>query len=832
MPSERATCRPRNFSGLDEGVTSVESGLLSWAMSNEDRPLQNLPLLPLRHGVVLPGRVTTIPVGRPRSRALAESLRPGDHVLLGVQIDPLVDEPVFGDLHSIATVARVQEKTDRGGRGIILTIDALGRYSLQKLTQQNPFWIAEALPSEETGDAAECDALVASIKKLMKEVAPQDHAIHDQIEHAKTPTLIADRVASWLELDDLRKAEVLLETDVAKRLRLIVQLIGETRAKQDLRQKIDSEVRKEFGKNQKEAMLRQQMKVIQRELGDDGDSQADKLRENLEKADLPDEVRTVANRELRRLEAMGNGGPEANVIRTYLEWISELPWKIESPTAPDLQAIENKLEADHFGLADVKKRILEHMAVQRLGGKGKGTILALVGPPGVGKTSLAQSVADAIGRPLSRVSFGGVRDEAEIRGHRRTYVGAMPGRMMSALRKAKVNNPVMVLDEIDKMGRGWQGDPEAALLEVLDPEQNNSFTDHYMELPFDLSGIIFIATANDLSQLSAPLRDRLEIIELSGYITDEKVEIAKRHLVHQQEERTGLPQGSAKFSDSILNLVIHDYTRESGVRQLAREIGKICRAAALDVVKANDARVAAGETENAAVEVVVDETRVRKVLGKAKFLPESREATLKPGIATGLAWTPVGGDILFVETTRMPGKGHVEITGQLGDVMKESAKAALSYLRSHHEEYGIDPNITDKHDLHIHVPAGGVPKDGPSAGVTMFTALASLLTGRRVRADVAMTGEATLRGRVLPIGGVKAKVLAAHRAGYKRIILPRQNGRDLDELPENIREELEFVLADDMRDVLQAALEPDVIEQVAPIVSENTQPVRKPGVSA
>jgi ATP-dependent Lon protease len=547
-------------------------------------------------------------------------------------------------------------------------------------------------------------------------------------------------------------------------------------------------------------MLRQQMRAIQKELGEE-DANKDKLRDKLDAANLPDDVREVVDRELRRLDQVGPNQAEANVIRTYLEWIADLPWTKRAPSQGDLDAVESKLESDHHGLADVKRRILEHMAVLSLGGEGKGTILALVGPPGVGKTSLAQSVADATGRPLVRVSLGGVRDEAEIRGHRRTYIGALPGRVVHAMRKAKVKNPVVVLDEIDKLGRGWQGDPEAALLEVLDPEQNKQFTDHYLELPFDLSEVLFIATANDLSTLSAPLRDRLEIIEVSGYTTDEKVAIAERHLVEQQMKKVGLPSGSVTVPRESLELVVREYTREAGVRQLGREIGKVLRSLALEVARK--------KSESASI--TVDEATIRKVLGKPKFFAEMAEQDNAPGIAAGLAWTPVGGDILFIETTKMAGKGRIEITGQLGDVMKESVRAALAYLRSHAEELGVDPEFLEKHDLHVHVPAGAIPKDGPSAGITMYTALASLMTGRRVRSDVAMTGEVTLRGRVLPIGGLKSKMLAAHRADFKRVIIPKLNERDLPEIPEIIRSELEIVAAEDVREVIAAALEPDVL---------------------
>ncbi|MFN9808966.1 MAG: LON peptidase substrate-binding domain-containing protein [Deltaproteobacteria bacterium] len=478
-----------------------------------------LPLLPLRHGVVLPSRMTTIPVGRPRSRALANALSPGDLVLLAVQRDPAIEDPALVDLHSVATLARVTERTDRGARGVVLVVDALARVELRALTSSVPYWMARAEEIPEPAPTAEALELMGALKTRLRELISNDTSLTEMLATTKDPGALADRVPAWLDIEDARKVEVLLTIDPAARLRLVIELLAEARAKNELRQKIESEVRKELGKNHKEAMLRQQMRAIQKELGEE-DANKDKLRDKLDAANLPDDVREVVDRELRRLDQVGPNQAEANVIRTYLEWIADLPWTKRAPSQGDLDAVESKLESDHHGLADVKRRILEHMAVLSLGGEGKGTILALVGPPGVGKTSLAQSVADATGRPLVRVSLGGVRDEAEIRGHRRTYIGALPGRVVHAMRKAKVKNPVVVLDEIDKLGRGWQGDPEAALLEVLDPEQNKQFTDHYLELPFDLSEVLFIATANDLSTLSAPLRDRLEIIEVSGYTTD------------------------------------------------------------------------------------------------------------------------------------------------------------------------------------------------------------------------------------------------------------------------------------------------------------------------
>jgi ATP-dependent Lon protease len=523
---------------------------------------------------------------------------------------------------------------------------------------------------------------------------------------------------------------------------------------------------------------------------------------------LPEEVRKVADRELRRLEAMNGAGAEVHVIRNYLELIADLPWSKRADSKIDLDKIQAQLEGDHHGLEDIKKRILEHIAVLKLAGNNKGTLLCFVGPPGVGKTSLGQSIADATGRPFVRVSLGGVRDEAEIRGHRRTYVGALPGRIVHALKKAGVKNPVLLLDEIDKMGVSWAGSPDAALLEVLDPEQNKTFTDHYLELPFDLSEVMFICTANTLETLSPPLRDRLEIVELTGYTPDEKVHIAKKHLLPKRKKEHGIADDELTITDDALLAIVRDYTREAGVRQLDREIKKLCRAAALEVARSGAKEVFA-----------LGEDSLVKHLGKPKFEREIAERTAIAGVSTGLAWTPFGGSILFIETSRMPGKGNVEITGQLGDVMKESARAALTYVRSNSAKLGIKGEVVEKQDVHIHVPAGAVPKDGPSAGVTIFTALVSLFTGRRVRSDTAMTGECTLRGRVLPVGGIKAKVMAAHRAGLERVILPRKCGADLDEVPKEVREKLEIILVDDMSEVLEAALEKEPAEVAVPAIA-------------
>jgi len=635
-------------------------------------------------------------------------------------------------------------------------------------------------------------------------------ALEQVPEIGRDPGVFADRVAASLVMETEQAVEILALADVPERLQRLTELLAKLRTLAELKGKIEGEVREQFGKRQREAILREQLSAIRKELGEgdeDGEDDVSRLRKRLQEAELPAEAQKVVDRELRRLQSASQG-PEAHVIRTYLEWIADLPWSQRAETVDDIERIADKLDADHYGLEDVKKRILEHMAVHKLSGNPRGTILCLVGPPGVGKTSLGQSIADATGRPFLRISLGGVRDEAEIRGHRRTYVGALPGRIVHALKKANVKNPVILLDEVDKLFQGWAGSPEAALLEVLDPEQNKTFTDHYLELPFDLSEVMFLCTANTLETLSAPLRDRLDIVELGGYTDVEKLHIGKAHLLPNRMRETGLPDGSLSITDSGLLTIIQNFTREAGVRQLDREITRLGRSVALEVARA---------TDRAAPRIVIDADNVGRYLGKPRFQSELRERTSLPGVATGLAWTPVGGDILFIETSRMPGKGRLEITGKLGDVMKESARAALSYVKSHAKELDADIEQLDSTDLHIHVPAGAVPKDGPSAGVTIFTALASLLSGRSVRADTAMTGEVTLRGRVLPVGGIKAKVLAAHRAGIRRVILPEKNARDLDEVPAEARNEMEFVLAGDMREVLAAALEAPGSEVIAPV---------------
>ncbi|GMV16072.1 MAG: Lon protease [Polyangiaceae bacterium] len=764
-------------------------------------PDSPLPVLPLRSGVLFPGSTLAFNVGRPRSLALVLSLHAGDLVLVMSQRRGEVLEPGFADLHPHGTLARVVGVERQNERTYRVTLEGLERFELAELAGVEPFWRGRGRVLEEARDSeAEARLLAEALKREVERTMKDAGGALEQMPSIDgKPGLFADRVAAGL-LPDTDKAQELLATaDVIKRLELVIQLLAQAKTLTELRSKIDKNVREQFGKKQREAVLREQLSAIRRELGDgDEGGDGERLRKKLGEAELPEEVAKVTERELRRLEAQGGQGPEANVIRTYLEWLADLPWSRRAETTNDLGRISAQLDEDHFGLDDVKKRILEHMAVHKLSGNPRGTILCLVGPPGVGKTSLGQSIADATGRPFVRIALGGARDEAEIRGHRRTYVGALPGRIVHALRKAGKKNPVILLDEIDKLFSGWAGSPEAALLEVLDPEQNKTFTDHYLEVPFDLSEVLFVCTANTLDTLSAPLRDRLEIVELSGYTDPEKLGIAKKHLIPKRMREVGLGDDALILTDGAIGAIAADFTREAGVRQLDRELTRLLRSVALDVARA---------TDSAPLRVRVEAADVGRYLGKPRFSNDVAERTAVPGVATGLAWTPVGGDILFIETSRMPGKGRLEITGKLGDVMKESARAALTYLRSHASELELDVSGLDESDLHLHVPAGAVPKDGPSAGITIFTALASLLSGRSVRADTAMTGEVTLRGRVLPVGGIKAKVLAAHRAGIRRVILPEKNRRDYEEVPAEAQAALEVVFVTDMRDALAAALD-------------------------
>jgi len=666
----------------------------------------------------------------------------------------------------------------------------------------------QILPPLRRVDNDEIEALKRNIQGMIQQALALLPQVPPEVRMAvmsqDNPVQLAYFLASVLDLGVETEQKMLESSTVDGLLTLTHAALARELEIMQIRSKISSEAQSEMDKAQRDYVLRQQMKAIQKELGEDDTgekAEASQLRERLEQADLPDDVRKEADRELRRMEQLPQSAPDYHVIRTYLEYVLELPWRKSSEEKLDLNEARRILDEDHYGLEDIKKRILESLAVMKLRPDSKSPILLFVGPPGVGKTSLGRSIARSLGREFERLSLGGMRDEAELRGHRRTYIGAMPGRIIQALRRVGVNNPVMMLDEVDKLGNDYRGDPSAALLEILDPQQNNTFRDNYLDLPFDLSKVFFIATANQLGPIPIPLRDRMEIIQLAGYSDLEKLNIAKQYLIPRQVKENGLNDDQLQITDEAINRLTSRYTREAGVRQLERTIGNIARKVAL--------HVAQGSTEK----VVVDANDVKEYLGGPRFYPESAREELPPGVATGMAWTEMGGEVLFIEATLLPGSSGLTLTGQLGEVMKESAQAARSYLWSHASAFGIDAEVIKHNGVHLHVPAGAIPKDGPSAGVTMASALASLYTGRKVRSDTAMTGEITLSGLVFPIGGLKEKVLAAYRAGIRRIILPFQNEADIDDIPEDVRAELEFVPVAKISEVLNAALEKEVSEK-------------------
>jgi ATP-dependent Lon protease len=773
---------------------------------------QVLPILPLRNSVFFPGGVLPLAVGRQKTIALIKDAVRDDQVI-GVVTQRRAEEedPGAADLYAMGTVARIVKLLKMGEDNYSLVVQGLARFRVLDLVQETPYLKArvEAVEDKTPGDDVEVEALGINLKKLAREVIelmPElPAAATELVESITVPGHLADLIAANVDVPIEEKQAVLETVDLKARMKLVLELLNRKREILKLSSKIDSAVKGEMSKTQREYYLRQQLKAIKEELGDLGEEEEemDELAERLKKAGLPPEVEKVAQKELNRLKTIPAASSEYTVARTYLEWIADLPWSKKTDDNLDIENARTVLESDHYDLEKIKKRIIEYLAVRKLKSDMKGPILCFVGPPGVGKTSLGQSIAKAIGRKFVRLSLGGVRDEAEIRGHRRTYVGALPGRIIQSMKKAGTINPVMMLDEIDKLGADFRGDPAAALLEVLDPEQNNSFSDHYLDVSYDLSRVLFIATANLLEPIPPALKDRMEVIELPGYTFDEKVQIAVKHLIPKQLKEHGLTGEHIAFTEQSLGMIITAYTREAGVRNLERRIADVCRAVAVDV--------AGGKTEKRSV----DEKMVAEVLGPEKFWSEVAERTEVCGVATGLAWTAAGGDLLFIEATKMPGKGSMTLTGQLGDVMKESAQAALSYLRSKGEVMGLTGNFLEKQDLHVHFPAGAIPKDGPSAGVTILSALVSLLTNIRVRHDTAMTGEVTLRGLVLPVGGIKEKVLAAHRAGIRRVVMPERNAKDLIDVPEQARKEIEFVFVSKMEDALKATLEQDPFASAA-----------------
>src|SRR6187431_2651902 len=764
-----------------------------------------LPVLPIRNAVLFPGAVAPFDVGREKSLALVEDLdaQPSQVIAIFAQRDPSIDDPGFEDLHPVGAAARVLKALKHSSGNYSLILQGLVRIRLSDLTQTTPYLRAKVQRVESpTLEDVEAEALAMSLRDVAKQVIqlmpelPREAA--SLIDSIQAPGALADLVAANLDAPVEEKAQLIETVEVKERIRKVLRLLTRQLEILKMRERINSQIKEEMGKNQREYVLRQQLKAIKEELGEDEGDQGDLdgLEERISKAELPSEADQVAKKQLKRLRTMQVGSAEYTVVRTYLDWILDLPWHDATEDNMDISEVRQVLDEDHYGLEKVKKRIVEYLAVRKLKKDKKGPILCLLGPPGVGKTSLGRSIARALGRKFVRVSLGGVHDEAAIRGHRRTYVGALPGQIIQGMKKASTVNPVFMMDEVDKIGHDFRGDPSAALLEVLDPEQNNAFADHYLEIPYDLSNVMFVATANIADPIPPPLRDRMEILEIPGYTRREKLAIAKQHLIPKQLEEHGLSTETLVITDEAVEELIEHYTREAGVRSLERTVASVIRGVAV--------KVAEGDLSQRTIK---SEDDLREFLGPIKFTSEVAERTEETGVSTGLAWTSVGGEILFIEATKMFGTGKLQLTGQLGDVMKESAHAALSYLRTNAERFGISKDFLEKSDIHIHIPAGGMPKDGPSAGVTMFTALVSMLTGVRVRHDVAMTGEITLRGRVLPIGGLKEKVLAAHRAGIKRVILPERNKPDLDEIPAEIRDSLEFVFVGKMDQVLEAALE-------------------------
>jgi ATP-dependent Lon protease len=769
---------------------------------------KEIPIMPLRNTVLFPQQIIPLYVGRVHSLRLLNDIMKENQIFVVVaQKDIAVENPLEDDLYRYGTLAKIVKVFTMPDKSRSVIIQGLERVEIHKITKFEPYYhgIVQRLV-ERQDDSIESVAIRERLKESFKELVDMsDYLSKDNITmmmNAVDDGNLADVIISMLNIPVAEKQIILEQFDINKRLVETSIILQDEFEKAKIGEKIQSDVKENINKNQREYYLREQMKAIRKELGEDEDERIKDLKKKLEDAQLPEEAQAAADREIERLSRMSKQSPEYNVSLTYLELLAELPWSVSTEDEIDLANATKILEEDHYGLNKIKLRILEYLAVRKLKLESnpdsavKGPILCFVGPPGTGKTSVAKSIARAMGRKVHRMSLGGVRDEAEIRGHRRTYIGAMPGRIIQGIKKAGSNNPIFILDEIDKLGADYKGDPSSALLEVLDPEQNYSFSDHYLETSFDLSNVMFIATANWPETIPGPLRDRMELIDFSGYTLPEKTHIAEKFLIPKQVEEHGLTKKDINFSEEGIRAIIQNYTREAGVRSLEREIAHVARKVAKEKVEAGRFR-----------KKTITEKTVVKYLGRQKFIRDRAERMKRPGIAIGLAWTQVGGDILFIEATKMPGEGKLQLTGQLGDVMKESAQAALSFIRSNAKELGVDERFDKQYDLHIHIPAGAVPKDGPSAGVTLLSAVVSVLSGRKVNNDLAMTGEITLRGSVLPVGGIKEKVIAAHRAGLKTIILPKRNENDLDDIPDEIRNDLDFHFVKDMAEVLKIALE-------------------------
>jgi ATP-dependent Lon protease len=763
---------------------------------------EELPILPVRNTVLYPSMVLPLMVARGRSVKLVDNVLNGNR-LLGVvaQRDPAIEDPEAKDLYQYGSAGIILKMLKFPDESIRVLVRGMRRIQIKEVLSKEPYFHAKVEVMESRpGPSVEVEALVQNIRRQFSKLIENSPILPRETQVAAQniddPGMLADFVATNLNLK-LKDMQTMLEMlDVNQRLEKVAQLLNREIQVLELGSKIQDEIKSQIDQSQREYYLRQQMKAIKKELGEDDASsrEIEEMQKRITESGMPDESMKEARKELDRLSRMHPESAEYTVARTYLDWLCELPWSKSTKDNLDIQGARDILDEDHYGLDKPKERILEYLAVRKLKEDMKGPILSFVGPPGVGKTSLGRSIARAMGRKFERMSLGGVRDEAEIRGHRRTYVGALPGRIIRALRKTGSNNPLIMLDEVDKLGADFRGDPTSALLEVLDPEQNYSFTDHYLDLPFDLSKVLFITTANLLDPIPGPLRDRMEVLELPGYIVEEKLEIAKRHLIHKQLDAHGITADHIEFTDKAITTIVEEYTREAGVRQLEREIANVCRKIAM--------RVATGEEGK----VTVKPEELHKFLGAQKFFSELAERTDIPGVAIGLAWTAVGGEVLFIEATKMFGGKKLNITGKLGDVMNESAHAAFSFIRSRATDLGIRENFFDKYDIHVHVPAGAIPKDGPSAGITLATAIASLLTEKPVVSDLAMTGEITLRGKILPVGGIKEKVLAAARVGISRVVLPARNEKDLEDIPPEVMEKLQVLFVENMDDVLKLAL--------------------------
>ena len=775
--------------------------------------LETYPILPLRNTILFPNQIIPIYIGRKQSLNLINDISSLDkkYVVVVSQKDGAIENPTDKDIYEYGTLATVMKIFDMPDKSKSAIVQGLIRVKLQEVTQKKPYFVGLISRVRDINvNHSEIDSYSKLLKNSFSSFVDVASYLNEEqinaLDNINSPSKMADKAMSLINIKAEEKQTVLETFDVLERLKTVNEIINKEFQRIELGEKIQSDVQDEISKSQKEYYLREQLKAIQKELGEEGSGvEIDEIKDKIKKAKMPKNVEKIAMKELIRLQRIPSHSPEYTVSRTYLDWLVELPWNIQSEDNEKIDNANNILNKDHYGLDKVKERIIEHLSVRSLKRKRskkdeiiKSPILCFNGPPGTGKTSIGKAIANSMGRKFVRISLGGVGDEAEIRGHRRTYIGALPGRIIASLKKAGTNNPIFMLDEIDKLGRDFRGDPSSALLEVLDPEQNFSFNDHYLEVDFDLSNVMFITTSNQIDRVPGPLRDRMEMLDFTGYIVEEKIQIAKRHLIPKQVKEHALKNSEIKFNDTGIKLLVESYTREAGVRNLERQIANVCRKVATEIAT------------NKIKSVTLTSKNIEKFIGPKKFLPEIAERNTKPGIVVGLAWTAFGGDILFIEATKMPGKGNLKLTGKLGDVMKESVQAAMSYVRSNAKKYGIDENFYKENDIHVHVPAGAIPKDGPSAGVAMTVAIISLLLNKPVKSRLGMTGETSLRGNVLPIGGLREKATAAHRAGLDHIIAPFENEKDLEEIPDKVKSELKISFVKEVDEAIKLSLDLDI----------------------